>query len=122
MKIKNIFSAITIVLVMVISASTFVSCQSKEEAAIAQMEKICEIVEDEDFDSADWEKIQKEYDELVEKSKDCNFTDEQIKEMAKLQGRFASAAAKQAVGSFGDMIKGAMNAGKGFVEGLTEDE
>lgn len=118
MKIKNVFSAIVVALAIVISASTFVSCQSKEEAALSQMEKICEIVEAEDFDSADWEKIQNEYNELADKIGECDFTDEQAKEIAKLQGRFAAAAAKQAVGSFGKMIKGSLNSIDGFVEGI----
>ena len=117
---KKYLSVFAIVSAMAFTASSFVACQSKEESAISQMEKICETVESEDFDSEDWEKIQKEYDELSDKMKDCNFSDEQVQEIAKLQGRFASAAAKQAVGSFGKMLNGAIDAGKGFVEGLTK--
>lgn len=120
MKTRNILSTIVLALAFVFSASLFTSCQSPEEKAISQLETLCETIESDSFNSDDWESIQNQYADLQETIKECDFTEEQLQTIGKLNARFASAAAKQSLKSFGKGINDAINVGKGFIDGLKE--
>lgn len=98
------------------------SCQSKEEQVISQLEDICEIVESDDFTSEDFDAFNEKYQKITSSLNECEFTNEQLQEIGKLQGRIASAMAKQSLKSAGDILNGVVNAGKGFIEGLSGDD
>lgn len=84
------------------------SCKSKEEKAISQLESLCQTVEKESFDAKDLDSIQAKYEAIHESLKDCNFNNDQLKEVAKLEARFAKAVAKKALQRVGDAVEGVL--------------
>lgn len=115
---SNFLSKLSIVLVVLLAAMVVTACKSKEEKVISQMESICETVESEDFNSSDLEKVEQQYQEILEQAKDCDFTAEQSKQLGEIQGRITAAFAKQAAGKVGDMLEDGVKAAEGFVEGF----
>ena len=90
------------------------SCQSKEEKIISQLESLCNTVERDGFNVKDIDSVQAKFEAIHESAKDCNFTNDQLKEVAKLDARFTKAVAKKAVERVGNAIDG-------IIEGLSGD-
>lgn len=102
------------------------SCKSKEEKCIDDLRDIVERVESkgEDMTDEEWTAVLAEYETVTNNAKDCEFTDEQIKEVANLEGQFVAKSSKaymkQVGGKVKDALKQAGDALGGFVEGLNE--
>ena len=111
----SIIARIAAVAAVLFTFSLLTSCQSKEEKVISQMESLCKTVEKDNFDVKDIDSLQAKFDEIRAVAKECNFTDEQVKEMAQLEVRFTKAVAKKAVERIGNAIEGAL-------EGLSGDK
>ena len=90
------------------------SCQSKEEKIISQLESLCNTVERDGFNVKDIDSVQEKFEAIHESAKDRNFTNDQLKEVAKLDARFTKAVAKKAVERVGNAIDG-------IIEGLSGD-
>ena len=110
----NVIFRIAAVVGILVAFSLLTSCQSKEEKVISQMESICKTVEKDSFDIKDLDALQAKFDAVRETAKDCKFTDEQVKEVAKLEARFAKAVAKKALQRVGEAVEGVL-------EGLSSD-
>ena len=100
------------VLGLLVTFSLLTSCQSKEEKVISQLESLCKTVEKDNFDIKDIDSLQAKFDAVRETAKQCNFTSDQLKEVAKLEARFTKAIAKKALQRVGDT-------GDGIIEGLS---
>ena len=84
------------------------SCQSKEEKVISQLESLCKTVERDGFNVKDIDTVQARFKEIHDAAKECNFTNDQVKEIAKLDARFTKAVAKKAVERVGNAFEGAL--------------
>ena len=100
---------IAVAIGVLVSFSLLTSCQSKEEKVISQMEFLCKTVEKESFNIKDLDSLQERFDAVREASKDCNFTNDQLKEVAKLEVRFTKAVAKKALERAGSALEGVIN-------------
>ena len=49
-----------------------------------------------------------------------NYTDEQVKEIGKLQGRYAAILVKKGIDNFQESVKDLGNQMEGFIEGITD--
>lgn len=115
--------------VLLIGCFVLTSCQPTAEGYISDLKDLVEKVAEEgsEYSEEQLEKISQEFDELVKKAEELEeLTDEQKKEIIKLQGKFSGAVMK---GGFDKLIKDAgkelEKAGeaiKGFMEGVTEED
>lgn len=113
MKTK-IITRLAIVVAILVSFSMLTSCQSKEEKVISQLESLCKTVEKDSFNAKDLDSARAKFEAIHETAKDCDFTSEQLKEVAKLDARYAKAMAKKAVERIGNTVDG-------IIEGLSGD-
>ncbi|MBQ5983451.1 MAG: hypothetical protein IKH49_10810 [Bacteroidales bacterium] len=104
----NVFTRLAIVLAVLFTFSMLTSCQSKEEKVLSQMESLCKTAEKESFNVQDIDSLQEKFDAVRQTAKECNFTDDQVKELTKLEVRFTKAIAKKAVERIGNAVEGAL--------------
>lgn len=111
---KKHFSLLAM-LVCTLSIMLLASCKTKEESAIADLNDLCVKIETEgaDYSAAEWEKITKEYEEIHNRLSECDFTDEQLREVGKVEGKLLKAFAEQGTRSL-------LREGKGFLDGLMD--
>lgn len=101
---------------------SLMSCDSKS----ARMEKLNDLVEQLADDSKEYseeqlEKLTKEYSETLEGLKEYDdLSPEEVKEMARIQGRYASAMLKQGGKALDKNMEKAGKALEGFMEGLKD--
>ena len=110
----NVIFRIAALVGILVAFSMLTSCQSKEDRVISQLESLCKTVERDNFNAGDMDSAKAKFEAIHESAKDCNFTNEQLKEVAKLDARYAKAMAKKAVERVG-------NAVDGIIEGLSGD-
>jgi uncharacterized protein YceK len=70
----------------------------------------------------DWSALEKRMKELesdLEQNRD-KYTDEQVKELGRLQGRYFAIAVKKGMNDFQESVKDLGNQMEGFIEGLTD--
>jgi tetrahydromethanopterin S-methyltransferase subunit G len=70
----------------------------------------------------DWSALEKKMQELesdLEQNRD-KYTDEQVKEIGKLQGRYFAVAVKKGINDFQESVKDLGNQMEGFIEGITD--
>jgi hypothetical protein len=89
----------------------------KASSMIENAEKNQRVLSQEDFDKMGikMEALQKD---LEENRKD--YTDEQVKEIGKLQGRYAAIAIKKGMNDFQESVNDLGNQMEGFIEGITD--
>ena len=72
---------------------------------------------------------QSEFDKMEHKMKELqkdletnrkNYTDEQVKDISKLQGRYAAIVVKKGINDFRESVKDLGNQMEGFIEGITD--
>jgi hypothetical protein len=108
-------------------AFTLTSCQAKEERVISNMEKLAERIESdgEGFNNEDWDAVFVEYEQLQKEAAQCEFTQDQIKELGRVEGKLAAKLTKERAKSLDRDFKNLLESGKnyidGFVEGLKEE-
>ena len=109
-------------LIILFTAYVLTSCQTKEERVISNMEKLAELIESdgESFNNEDWNDVFVEYEQLQEEATQCEFTQEQIKELGRVEGRLAAKLTKERAKNLGRDFKNLLESGKGFVEGFVE--
>ncbi len=117
---------ITSIFVGIVSVFTLTSCQSKEEKIISRYEAICEeIAADDNFDEDDITRYSKEFQELQEDAKACEFTSEQEERLGKATGKLTAVMAKKMPGMLfnasGKLLKKVLNIANGFADGLSSD-
>jgi hypothetical protein len=70
----------------------------------------------------DWSALEKKMNELesdLEQNRE-KFTDEQVKEIGKLQGRYFAVAVKKGINDFQESVKNLGNQMEGFIEEITD--
>ena len=108
------------VLTLCLLVAFMTSCQTKEEKVINKMKALAERVESkaDSFTESQWESIYNEFESLQTQTKDCDFTVEQLKEVAKAEAELTAAIAKQKAKELGTDINNAINEGKSALEGV----
>ena len=108
-------------------ALTLTSCQTREERVISKMETLSERIEKnaDTFDSEDWEAVFKEYAQLQEQAAKCEFSEEQYKELGRIEAKLTSVLTSEGAKSFGrdfdNLLKNGKNFIDGFMQGITEE-
>jgi len=77
----------------------------------------------EEMTAKDWSTLEKKMQELesdLEQNRD-KYTDEQKKEIGKLQGRYFAVAVKKGINDFQESVKDLGNQMEGFIEGIKSD-
>lgn len=103
------------------------SCQSKEERVIKALESLSQQVEQraDQFTEKDWENVIAKFEKIHEDALDCNFSEEQFKELGRLEGKLTATIAKESSKKLGRKVQDLINKGKsaleGFIEGLGQD-
>lgn len=91
------------------------------------MEKLAERIESdgEGFNNEDWDAVFVEYEQLQKEAAQCEFTQDQIKELGRVEGKLAAKLTKERAKSLDRDFKNLLESGKnyidGFVEGLKEE-
>ena len=94
-----------------------VSCASRAERSINELEKIVEKVGENymSYTESDWEDVFEELDELTDRYSDVRYTQTQWKKIQKLNSKLSEYCVEQVVTNFGSLLGGAI---KGFVNGF----
>lgn len=100
----------------------FQSCQSKEGRIDDLKNFVEEISEDgKDYTADQWEKANKKFSELLEKINSYDdLTEEELEEVAKLQGQYAATVFKNSGKAIMEQMEKAGAALGGFLEGVDE--
>ena len=100
------------------------SCQTQtqEQKVISKMQALAERVENnkETYSDAEWDKVINEYDALQQQAKECEFSKEQLKDLAKVEAELTAAIAKQGAKRVGSDIKDAIDEGKEMLNGVID--
>lgn len=119
---KNLFT-------LLIAAFALTACQPSAASYIEDMKDFVEKVAEEgsEYTSEQWEEVSREFDELVQRAQELDgLTDEQKKEIMKLQGKFSGTVMKKGFDSLmkdaGKELEKAGEAIEGFLEGLSEED
>ena len=114
---------------LLIAAFALTACKPSAERYISDLKNFVEKVAEEgsDYTAEQWEKVSQEFEKLVQKAQELeNLTDEQKKEILKLQAKFNGAAVKKGFDKLmkdaGKELEKAGEAIEGFLEGLKEEE
>ena len=120
---KKYFPAICLI---VIATLVLCYCKSKEEKVIDQLNNLVENVEknSSDWDSDQWADAFEELEKIHSDMSDCDFTNQQLKELGEVEGRLTSVmitnGAESLGKSVGSFLKGAGSFVKGFQEGIQD--
>ena len=98
------------------------SCQSKEERVLSNLEKLSMRIESnsQSFDDEDWDAVFVEYEQLHEEAMQCDFTQEQIKELGRVEGKLAAKLTKERAKSLGRDVRNLLETGKNYFDGFME--
>ena len=116
MKSKLILSALFICL-LVLS-----SCQSREEKVISKLDSLSERIEKDGsiFDADDWEEAIEDFADIHEEMQDCEFTNEQLRELGKKEGKVSAILAKEGSKALGREFKNFLGNFGAFANGFKE--
>jgi uncharacterized protein YceK len=108
-------------LVFFITLSGCNNFQSRLDLAEAEIEYAEQ--NKENMTAKDWAALEKKMQEIesdLEQNRD-KYTDEQVKEIGKLQGRYFAVAVKKGINDFQESLKDLGNQMEGFIEGFKSD-
>jgi chromosome segregation ATPase len=104
-----------------IALSSCNNVQSRLDKAEAEIEYAEQ--NKEEMTAKDWSTLEKKIQELesdLEQNRD-KYTDEQVKEIGKLQGRYFALAVNNGIINFQEALKDLGNQAEGFIEGINSD-
>ncbi len=109
------------VMVMTILA-TVVAC-STSQTAISDLESLVEKVEEnrKEYTEEDWATVMKEYADINESLDGNEYTEEELKEIGRLKGRYIGLLTKNAMNVAGSQLKILLKQFEGGMEGLSEE-
>lgn len=118
--IKKALRVLTVCLLVAFMSSC--QTQTQEQKVISKMKALDERVENnkETYSDAEWEKVINEFDALQQQAKECEFSKEQLKDLAKVEAELTAAIAKQGAKRVGSDIKDAIGEGKEMLNGVVD--
>ncbi len=114
----------TILLTMFLAAVLFGLGACGEKSRMDELKDFVEKVQEEGsgYTEEKWQEVNEEFSKLLDKLNEYkDLSPEELKEMAKYQAEFATAAFKQHAGKFMEDAGKAMEQAGAVLEGLTED-
>lgn len=100
------------------------SCQTQtqEQKVISKMQALAERVENnkETYNDAEWEKVVNEFEALQQQAKECEFSKEQLKDLAKVEAELTADITKHGAKRVGSDIKDAIDDGKEMLNGVID--
>ena len=105
-------------------AAAFSLDSCREKSQVDELKDFIEEVKDKgsSYTEAQWEEANKKFSALLDKAKDAkDLSEDELREIARLQGEYASAACK-VIEKAGDVIDKTGAAIDGFVDGLKSDD
>ena len=118
--IKKAFKVLTVCLLVAFMSSC--QTQTQEQKVISKMQALAERVENnkETYSDAEWDKVINEFNALQQQAKECEFSKEQLKDLAKVEAELTAAIAKQGAKRVGSDIKDAIGEGKEMLDGVID--
>lgn len=118
--IKKAFKVLTVCLLVAFMSSC--QTQTQEQKVISKMQALAERVESnkETYSDAEWDKVINEFNALQQQAKECEFSKEQLKDLAKVEAELTAAIAKQGAKRVGSDIKDAIGEGKEMLNGVID--
>ena len=118
--IKKAFKVLTVCLLVAFMSSC--QTQTQEQKVISKMQALAERVENnkETYSDAEWDKVINEFNALQQQAKECEFSKEQLKDLAKVEAELTAAIAKQGAKRVGSDIKDAIDDGKEMLNGVID--
>lgn len=107
---------------LALSMMSFQSCQSNQ-SRIDDLKDLVEEIQDngKDYSAEQWEEASAKFDELLEKINSYDdLSQEELEEVAKLQGQYAATVFKNSGKAIMEEMEKAGSALGGFVEGFSE--
>ena len=108
--------------------SLFSACQSKEKRNIDRLDRLATEVErnGEHYNQEQWEDAMERYEEIHEDMDKCRFSNEQLRELGRIDGRlmviFTKEYCKMLGESMGDMVEGVSSFTQGLAEGIGDED
>ena len=117
---KKAIQVLTVCLIVAFMSSC--QTQTKEEKVISKMKALAERVEsnNETYSDTEWDKVTNEFDALQKEAKECDFSADQLKDLAKVEAELTTAIAKQGAKRVGSDIKDAIEEGKEMLDGVID--
>ena len=117
---KKAIQVLTVCLIVAFMSSC--QTQTKEEKVISKMKALAERVEsnNDTYSDAEWDKVTNEFDALQKEAKECDFSADQLKDLAKVEAELTTAIAKQGAKRVGSDIKDAIEEGKEMLDGVID--
>ena len=117
---KKAFKVLTVCLLVAFMSSC--QTQTQEQKVISKMQALAERVENnkETYSDAEWDKVINEFNALQQQAKECEFSKEQLKDLAKVEAELTAAIAKQGAKRVGSDIKDAIDDGKEMLNGVID--
>ncbi len=117
---KKAFKVLTVYLLVAFISSC--QTQTQEQKVISKMQSLAERVENnkETYSDAEWDKVINEFNALQQQAKECEFSKEQLKDLAKVEAELTAAIAKQGAKRVGSDIKDAIGEGKEMLNGVID--
>ena len=109
---------------MILEAAMLVGCQSKEKRTVSRLESLADRVEQngERYDEGQWEEVFEQYEEIHEEMRGCDFTNEQLREIGRIDGRLTAVLTRQYLRVYGqamgEVVNGLGSFAEAFAEGL----
>ena len=118
--IKKAFKVLTVCLLVAFMSSC--QTQTQEQMVISKMQALAERVENnkETYSDAEWDKVINDFNALQQQAKECEFSKEQLKDLAKVEAELTAAIAKQGAKRVGSDIKDAIDEGKEMLNGVID--
>ena len=117
---KKAFKVLTACLLVAFMSSC--QTQTQEQKVISKMQALAERVENnkETYSDAEWDKVINEFNALQQQAKECEFSKEQLKDLAKVEAELTAAIAKHGAKKVGSDIKDAIDDGKEMLNGVVD--
>jgi len=98
------------------------SCQKQETRLIHDMDKLADQIEyrSDSFTEEDWDDVLDRYEDLHERALKLDFSQEQLKELGRAEGRLSSLLVKKGAKALGGSIRSILKGEKSFFEGLMD--
>ena len=118
--IKKAFKVLTVCLLVAFMSSC--QTQTQEQKVISKMQALAERVENnkETYNDSEWEKVVNEFEALQQQAKECEFSKEQLKDLAKVEAELTADIAKHGAKRVGSDIKDAIDDGKEMLNGVID--
>ena len=108
------------VLTLCLLVAFMTSCQTKEEKVIHKLQAIAERIENkgDSFDEADWDKVMADLEAIHQQAKECEFSSEKLKELAKAKAEVNAAIVKHGFKKAVNDLNDTIEEGAGVVNGI----